>query len=61
MPCFEHADVNQLIRKFEERFHAKKSDSEFNKILEDLIKSSYNNFWTNKYDTYQKLTNGILP
>jgi len=61
MPCFEHADINQLIKKFEERFYAKKSDSELTRIIEDLIRSSYNNFWTNKYDSYQKLTNGILP
>ena len=61
MPCFEHADANLVIKKFEERFYAKKSDFELTKILDDLIKSSYNNFWTNKYDSYQKLTNGILP
>lgn len=61
MPCFEFVDVNLLIKKFEDRFFVKKSDTDLGKILDDLIKSSNNNFWTNKYDSYQKLTNGILP
>lgn len=61
MPCFEHADISVLLKKFEERFHSKKSDTELVKVLDDIIKASYNNFWTNKYDAYQKLTNGILP
>jgi phosphatidylinositol kinase/protein kinase (PI-3 family) len=61
MPCFEHAEINQILKKFEERFYEKRNDCELTKIVDDLINASYNNFWTNKYDSYQKLTNGISP
>lgn len=61
MPCFEHADISLVLKKFEERFYEKKNDTELTKIVDYLIKASNNNFWTNKYDSYQKLTNGILP
>lgn len=61
MPCFENVDVNVVIQKFRERFFESKPDSEIKKNLDDLINCSYNNFWTNKYDYYQKLTNGIAP
>jgi phosphatidylinositol kinase/protein kinase (PI-3 family) len=59
MPCFEYADINQVLKKFEERFYEKKNDCELTKVVDDLIKASNNNFWTNKYDSYQKLTNVI--
>jgi len=61
MPCFENVDVNIVIQKFRDRFFEKRSENDFIKIVDDLIYASYNNFWTKKYDTYQKLTNGILP
>lgn len=61
MPCFENADINLIINKFIERFHSRKGEAELVKIINDMIYMSYDNFWTNKYDTYQKLTNGILP
>jgi len=61
MPCYENGDVNLTIAKFKERFHERKSEIELKKIIDDLIKQSFNNFWTNKYDSFQKLTNGILP
>ena len=61
MPCFENNDINNVMNKFRERFHEKKSENDLIKLIDDLIKSSYNNFWTNKYDLYQKLTNGIIP
>jgi phosphatidylinositol kinase/protein kinase (PI-3 family) len=61
MPCFENVDVNIVIQKFRDRFFEKRSENDFKKIVDDLIYASYNNFWTKKYDTYQKLTNGILP
>jgi phosphatidylinositol kinase/protein kinase (PI-3 family) len=61
MPCFENVDVNIVMQKFRDRFFEKRSENDFIKIVDDLIYASYNNFWTKKYDTYQKLTNGILP
>jgi phosphatidylinositol kinase/protein kinase (PI-3 family) len=61
MPCFEHGDINITINKFRERFHERKSEVECIKVINEIINSSNNNFWTNKYDLYQRLTNGILP
>ena len=61
MPCFENVDVNLVIRNFEGRFHSKKNDKDLSSLVDELIRKSYNNFWTNKYDTFQKMTNGILP
>lgn len=61
MPCFENTDVNIVIQKFRDRFHERKSENELKKIVDDLIHTSNNNFWTRKYDYYQKLTNGIIP
>jgi phosphatidylinositol 4-kinase len=61
MPCFENVDVSIVLQKFRERFHETKSENEIKRILDELIYTSYDNFWTNKYDYYQKLTNGIIP
>lgn len=61
MPCFDNKDLKQVIQKFRERFFELNNDSEFTKIVEDLIYKSQDNFWTNKYDYFQKVTNGIIP
>jgi phosphatidylinositol kinase/protein kinase (PI-3 family) len=61
MPCFENIETSIVVNKFVERFYATKNQMEFQKIVNDLIYHSYNNFWTNKYDLYQKMTNGIIP
>jgi phosphatidylinositol kinase/protein kinase (PI-3 family) len=61
MPCFENCDVNTVINKFSERFMTNKSDNDFIKLVNDIVNQSCNNFWTNQYDKYQKMTNGILP
>ncbi len=61
MPCFENTELSTVIGKFRERFNERGSESEYKKIIDGLINASYDNFWTNKYDLYQKLTNGIIP
>jgi phosphatidylinositol kinase/protein kinase (PI-3 family) len=61
MPCFEKGDINTIINNFKERFHTKKSEPEYRKFVNEIVNQSNNNFWTNKYDSFQKLTNGILP
>jgi len=61
MPCFENVEISVVIKNFEKRFYAKKNEKELNLIIEDLIKRSYDNFWTKKYDSFQKMTNGIYP
>lgn len=61
MPCFNGKDVTSVIDKFRERFYERKNDSEFGKIVDELIYKAKDNFWTNKYDYFQKITNGIIP
>lgn len=61
MPCFENVEIAVVIKNFEKRFYAKKNEKDLSIIIDDLIKRSYDNFWTNKYDSYQKMTNGIYP
>ena len=61
MPCFDNKNTSDIFLKFRERFYQEKNDEDFINIVEDLINRSYDNFRTNQYDNYQKLTNGILP
>ena len=61
MPCFDNKDISSIISKLRERFGEAKNDAEFPKIVDDLIYRAKDNFWTNKYDTFQKITNGIIP
>ena len=61
MPCFLKKNKDDIFQKFRERFHENKKDEEFIKIVDDMINISYDNFRTNQYDNFQKLTNGIIP
>jgi phosphatidylinositol 4-kinase len=61
MPCFDNKSPTDIFQKFKERFYPDKKDEDFINIVNDLINWSYDNFRTNQYDNYQKLTNGILP
>ena len=61
MPCFDNKSPADIFQKFKERFYENKNDEDFINIVDDLINWSYDNFRTNQYDNYQKLTNGILP
>ena len=61
MPCFDGKDIQEIFQKFRERFYTNKKDEDFIKIVDELIDISYDNFRTNQYDNYQKLSNGILP
>ena len=62
MPCFPpHTDINKILTSFRDRFYANKSETEFNKILNDLVNNSYNNWRIIQYDKFQKITNDIRP
>jgi phosphatidylinositol kinase/protein kinase (PI-3 family) len=61
MPCFYNNDNASVILKFIERFHANKSESEYIRIVDELIYNSLNNWRTTQYDYFQKLTNDIRP
>ena len=61
MPCFYNKNTDDILKQFRERFYANKKDEDFIKIVDDMINYSYDNFRTNQYDNFQKLTNGIIP
>ena len=61
MPCFDKKDVKKIIDFFRERFHEMKNVDEIKKIVDEMIYKSNDNFWTNKYDLFQQVTNNILP
>ena len=61
MPCFFKKNIEDIFKNFRERFHTDKKDEDFIKIVDDMIYASYDNFRTNQYDNFQKLTNGIIP
>ena len=61
MPCFFKKNIDEIFKSFREIFYADKKDEEFIKIVDDMIYASYDNFRTNQYDNFQKLTNGIIP
>ena len=61
MPCFDNKNLEDIFVKFRERFYPEKNDEDFIRIVDDMVDWSYDNFRTNQYDNYQKLTNGILP
>ena len=61
MPCFDNKNIGDIFVKFRERFYPEKNDEDFIRIVDDMVDWSYDNFRTNQYDNYQKLTNGILP
>ena len=60
MPCFDNKNISEILQSFRGRFYADKKEEDFIKIVDDLIDWSFDNFRTNQYDNYQKLTNGIL-
>lgn len=60
MPCFATGEKPEIIiSKLKERFHMYKSEVELKNLIEDLVHKSLNNFWTNRYDSFQYITNGI--
>jgi|LauGreDrversion4_2_1035121.scaffolds.fasta_scaffold1925811_2 hypothetical protein len=61
MPCFNNTDTNLIISRFVERFHMNKSELEYIKIVDEMINNSINNWRTDYYDYFQKLTNDIRP
>jgi phosphatidylinositol 4-kinase len=57
--CFQYKSKNEIIKTFYLKFMFNKSDKEVQENVNMLIKDSYNNFWTNQYDNFQKIMNGI--
>ena len=60
MPCFDNLERKLIISNFREKFNENKSENDFINLVDDLINNSYDNFWTNKYDSFQNYTNEIM-
>ncbi|OQR86964.1 phosphatidylinositol kinase (PIK-H2) [Achlya hypogyna] len=60
-PCFENRDVLRELQRLRERFAEALPLEETVKHAMKLIKLSYKNKWTKRYDKFQKITNGIVP
>ena len=57
--CFQYKSKNEIIKTFYLKFMFNKSHKEVEENVNMLIKDSFNNFWTNQYDNFQKIMNGI--
>lgn len=60
-PCFQGRDTNDILTKLQERFNTDFTKQQTVAQSMKLIKTSYKNKWTARYDTFQRITNGIMP
>ncbi|KDO24207.1 hypothetical protein SPRG_10636 [Saprolegnia parasitica CBS 223.65] len=60
-PCFTNRDVLKDLQRLRERFAESLPLDAAVKHALKLVKLSYKNKWTKRYDKFQKLTNGIVP
>ena len=59
MPCFILETFEQRIQEFRQRFNSNNKE-DFYQYARNLVSDSANSWRTNKYDSYQKFTQGIL-
>lgn len=60
-PCFMgDPSATQTLKDLEQRFHAHLDDIKFAQWVRDLVDESMDNWRTRQYDSFQRLTNGIL-
>lgn len=58
MPCFATQYFSERLNEFKSRFNSNKNE-DFIQYARNLVNESSNSWRTNKYDSFQKLTNGI--
>lgn len=58
LPCFR--DFDRAINEFKDRFHLSKTDEKCIALIDQLVSIAANNWRTNRYDAFQKYSNGIL-
>ncbi len=58
MACLQ--DSSKAVREFRERFHTTKTDEQCINLVDSLVNNSVGNWRTVKYDSFQRITNGIL-
>ncbi|CEG45432.1 Phosphatidylinositol kinase (PIK-H2) [Plasmopara halstedii] len=60
-PCFQGRDVSRDLQRLRSRFMLQCSKEQVVKAAVKMIRNSYKNKWTKRYDQFQKITNGIIP
>ncbi|KAG1697543.1 hypothetical protein DVH05_015986 [Phytophthora capsici] len=60
-PCFLGRDVSRDLQKLRSRFLLHYSMEKTVEAVVKMIRVSYKNKWTKRYDQFQKITNGIIP
>lgn len=60
-PCFQGKQASLIIEKLRGRFRTELSVTDAVKHCLDLITNSYGHYGTRQYDTFQWMTNGIMP
>ncbi|GMF09630.1 unnamed protein product [Phytophthora lilii] len=60
-PCFQGRDVSRDLQKLRSRFLLHCSTEKTVKAVVKMVRASYKNKWTKRYDQFQKITNGIIP
>ncbi|EGZ05670.1 phosphatidylinositol 3 and 4-kinase-like protein [Phytophthora sojae] len=60
-PCFQGRDVSRDLQKLRGRFLLHCSTEKTVKAVVKMMRASYKNKWTKRYDQFQKITNGIVP
>ncbi|KAG7392628.1 Phosphatidylinositol 4-kinase beta [Phytophthora pseudosyringae] len=60
-PCFQGRDVSRDLQKLRSRFLLHCTTEKTVKAVVKMIRTSYKNKWTKRYDQFQKITNGIVP
>ncbi|CAG9323471.1 unnamed protein product [Blepharisma stoltei] len=58
LPCFR--DFDRAVHEFRERFHLSKTDEKCIALIDSLVYNAANNWRTNRYDAFQRYSNGIL-
>lgn len=58
MACLQ--DSAKAVRELRERFHTTKTDEQCINLVDSLVNNSVGNWRTVKYDSFQRITNGIL-
>ncbi|KAJ1431428.1 kinase-like domain-containing protein [Ochromonadaceae sp. CCMP2298] len=60
-PCFQGKQASVIIDKLRGRFRTELGVNDAVKHCLDLITNSYGHYGTRQYDTFQWITNGIMP
>jgi phosphatidylinositol kinase/protein kinase (PI-3 family) len=60
-PCFRGRDASRDLHKLRTRFLPGHSAEQTVKAVVKMVRLSFRNKWTKRYDQFQKLTNGIVP